>query len=431
MGDIIIIQIDKLKRGFKMEQSTIYTLAVIADDFTGALDTGVQFAKRGAKTITVFDIGKLEKCLAEQEGDILVIDTETRHLSREEAYETVYRTTQICLNAGIEYLYKKTDSVLRGNIEAEIKAILMASHSKQIHFVPAYPQMKRYTQNGVQYLEKVPVVESHLGNDPFDPVKSSEVSKLFEELQTVNINIHNKEAMKNLEEDGVLIYDAESEGDMDRISEMLTGREGTKVLAGCAGLAASLAKKICCKESKTQLPSLNIPFFVLCGSVNGVSKEQIEYESRIGNKHYIFNINNWVDESKQIDSCFLKKLTEDVKNSQEVLLDTDVSNLKADIDDEQRKTVARYLGDIGAYVAENLQEMVIMIIGGDTVINFMNKIRCESILIIDEISCGTVLSKAVSKDKSIWIVSKSGGFGDIKTISMIRKKIGRTQQYEA
>ena len=31
-------------------------LLIIADDFTGALDTGVQFAARGAKTRVVVDV---------------------------------------------------------------------------------------------------------------------------------------------------------------------------------------------------------------------------------------------------------------------------------------------------------------------------------------------------------------------------------------
>lgn len=52
-------------------------LLIIADDFTGALDTGVQFAARGIKTRVV--VGA-DAALTHQNADVLVVDTETRHL---------------------------------------------------------------------------------------------------------------------------------------------------------------------------------------------------------------------------------------------------------------------------------------------------------------------------------------------------------------
>ena len=57
-------------------------LLIIADDCTEALDAGVRFAARGAKTKVVTDSG----CgLADAESDVLVLDTETRHAAPEDA----------------------------------------------------------------------------------------------------------------------------------------------------------------------------------------------------------------------------------------------------------------------------------------------------------------------------------------------------------
>ncbi len=65
-------------------------LLVIADDFTGALDTGVQFSKRGIPTMvstdTTFNFNEMN-----EEVDVLVIDTESRYLSFEEAYSLIHR----------------------------------------------------------------------------------------------------------------------------------------------------------------------------------------------------------------------------------------------------------------------------------------------------------------------------------------------------
>ena len=117
-------------------------LLIIADDFTGALDTGVQFAARGIRTQVVLDT---EIDFASQNAEVLVIDTETRHLPADKAYDIVYQLTKRCLKTDIHYIYKKTDSALRGNIGAELAALLDASGCRQLPFLPAFPQLNRIT----------------------------------------------------------------------------------------------------------------------------------------------------------------------------------------------------------------------------------------------------------------------------------------------
>lgn len=61
-------------------------LLIIADDFTGALDTGVQFAACGIPTrVVVETAADMIRC----ECTVLVVDTETRHLSAEAAGKIV------------------------------------------------------------------------------------------------------------------------------------------------------------------------------------------------------------------------------------------------------------------------------------------------------------------------------------------------------
>ena len=59
--------------------------AIIADDLTGANDTGVQFARRGLVTSVLL---QPDQKLAE-DLDVVVIDTDSRSLSQEEAYRKV------------------------------------------------------------------------------------------------------------------------------------------------------------------------------------------------------------------------------------------------------------------------------------------------------------------------------------------------------
>ena len=101
-------------------------LLVIADDFTGGLDTGVQFARQGIATRIMVNPDGVGDWW-ETDSQVLVAVTESRHLSPEDAYAVVFRFVSEAKRAGISHVYKKTDSALRGNIGAELSAALAAS----------------------------------------------------------------------------------------------------------------------------------------------------------------------------------------------------------------------------------------------------------------------------------------------------------------
>ena len=85
-------------------------LLVIADDFTGAVDTGAQFK---AKDVLI-RVGDEQALLPGTDRQVLILDAETRHMGAEEAYQTIYRIVSRAVELGILCIYKKTDSGLRG-----------------------------------------------------------------------------------------------------------------------------------------------------------------------------------------------------------------------------------------------------------------------------------------------------------------------------
>ena len=137
-------------------------LLVIADDFTGALDTGVQFAGKGIATKILNQRTVTREQLSSVDKEVLVVDTETRHLKPEAAYGIVYALAKMAKEAGVTYLYKKTDSGMRGNIGPELWAALEASGQPYLTFIPAFPAINRVTKNGIHYINGLPVKESVL-----------------------------------------------------------------------------------------------------------------------------------------------------------------------------------------------------------------------------------------------------------------------------
>ena len=82
-------------------------LLVIADDFTGALDTGVQFrAQKSMVFVYKGDMQKLRKVFLE-DLQVLIVDTESRHLDPKDAYNIVYSIVELALQLKISYIYKK------------------------------------------------------------------------------------------------------------------------------------------------------------------------------------------------------------------------------------------------------------------------------------------------------------------------------------
>lgn len=147
-------------------------LTVIADDLTGALDTGVQFANRcvSVRVAAVHGTAAVHEELFQ--ADVAVIDAEVRHRSRQQAYKICLELVQQALRCGTDSVYIKTDSGLRGNIGAMFQAALDASGAAAAYYAPALPRMNRLTRGGIQYIDGVPINESVFGKDPFEDRKS-------------------------------------------------------------------------------------------------------------------------------------------------------------------------------------------------------------------------------------------------------------------
>src|SRR6266545_4851358 len=93
-------------------------LTIVADDLAGACDTGTLFARRAPVPVTVWpDLPVAE--------EVAAVDTESRHLARDDATERVRGT--VARRPGATSWFKKIDSTLRDHVGAEIVALLEAT----------------------------------------------------------------------------------------------------------------------------------------------------------------------------------------------------------------------------------------------------------------------------------------------------------------
>jgi uncharacterized protein YgbK (DUF1537 family) len=409
-------------------------LLIIADDFTGALDTGVQFAARGAATIVVTDLNYDFRSI-EKKVEVLVMVAETRHLQPQEAYEIVYRTVHRAFQAGIAYIYKKTDSALRGNIGSELTALMDGAGADTIPFLPAFPKLSRVTREGIHYIDGVPVAQSVFGQDPFEPILNSAVEDILKQQTKVPVLIHSRKEAYKISDPGIQVFDAETDADLRRIGREL-GLERLRFSAGCAGFAAVLADMLNLKGAAPKMPKLEDTLFIACGSVNPVTIRQMKAAQEHGFPHVNLNPvqkleQNWVD-SKSGGECVRKWLAQaSVKkrfildvNDPEGCEDTDIYAREHNLTTEQLRV--QISGNLAALIKRMLDDglnATLLCTGGDTMMALMQAVDTSELTPICELAIGVVLTKFIYKEKTYHIISKSGGFGDQDLFVKIAEKI--------
>lgn len=266
------------------------TIAIIADDLTGASDTAIQFRKYGLKTMVIVDYQDLEG--ASRGIPVWSINADTRPLTAAEAYERIYAITQKLKDMKFNRLYKKIDSTLRGHPGAELEAVMDALKAELALVVPAFPANGRAVVNGCLVvhpsknagggeelfptgalegdLVHVPTLlqkemRRRVGGVALDKVRAGEAELIH--------------AIKALREQGqeVLVIDAVTEEDMEEIAAACSALPMKVTLAGAAGLASHLPaawrlnlgdnEKVAKKEGA---------LLVVAGSRNPVSAAQVE-----------------------------------------------------------------------------------------------------------------------------------------------------------
>jgi uncharacterized protein YgbK (DUF1537 family) len=148
-------------------------IAVIADDLSGAAELAGVAAQQGfrAEVQTVFD--------PETDAEVVAVDTDTRWRPAAEAARIVAEVTTAVLTTRPAWVFKKTDSVLRGNVRAEIEAILDVTGQRRALLIPANPSKARVIRGGVYFINGVPLAQSAFARDPEYPRWTSDVAELL------------------------------------------------------------------------------------------------------------------------------------------------------------------------------------------------------------------------------------------------------------
>ena len=389
-------------------------IALIADDLTGSLDTGLQFRKKGLITIVPLDWNQ-----PLPQAQALVLNTNSRNLPGDVAYRRVYR---ICRRLKAGGLYKKIDSTMRGNVGKEALAILNAQKIPKAIVVPTVPVMGRAVEGGILRVHGTPLLKTAYARDPFHPLWTSRISSLLEKETGERVGfIGIKEVRKGASHLAqeiqktparLLSLDAVLQSDLKIIAQACTRLSGQVLPCGSVGLADELNLAFHRQDRKLKKKGPRRPLLIISASRNPTTAEQIEMarnhscfplvEPNLGR---LTNPRTSGSEAKAAAHYLAEVLA---KGDGAILTTTFQKHLPG-----KETMIPKILGKAAVHLLENLRLGGLVLTGGDLAMGVCERLSSSALLIEEEVLPGIPCSTLTDGPfKGLRMVTKAGGFGE-------------------
>ena len=405
---------------------------VPADDFTGACDTGLAFAKAGMRTV-VYLGGEADLAGV----DALVIDTETRNASRIISEQRVMDAMARFSDLEPRLIYKKVDSALRGHLGSEIRAVMRAFDRNLCVMAPAFPQAGRVTVGGYHLVHGVPVERTEVGQDAGAPVRGSFLPHLLESetpcsihtlsLEAVAQGIEHVasmlEAMRGVDPT-VIVADAASESDLATLAGACARLSPGPILCGSAGLAAHVPQAYDIAEERSEInPWVAGPTLMILGTNEATTREQMSILKADGRTH------EW---EVHVDSApfawarpHAPRLVNEVTAQLEAGGDAVISlvGLHPGLHSDDAADGIALLAEVAKRVISAYRPATLVVSGGWTAISVARELGATSAEILGEVATAVPVCKLIGGPfDGLTIVTKGGALGDRDALLRVVQK---------
>lgn len=386
----------------------------IADDLTGAMDTGVGLAKAGLVAIIAFST------CATVESEAVVVTTDSRAASAADAYRHVRSVGERFRD---HLIYKKIDSTLRGNIAAELQALLDATGVKHTIVCPAFPAIRRTVVKGHLFVDGIPVSETQFSRDPVSPVKKSDIGEVLRTgsgIETDYIDIRDVERgpehiaqLVNSSKARATVIDATEDSHLRCIAEALALSEEPWLPCGSGGLGAQIPLAYGHEPVGRAIPPApKGPALLAVGSRNEVSIRQLqrlldtlqsplvraeprEFKTRDGRTPRMNQL------AHEIDGLL---------DAHDVVV---LSSSLSQFSPQMRHAMAPVLGGIVSHLLESRTLAGLFLCGGDVARSVCGDNGIQALRILGDLQPGVIAGEAAGDNyEGMRVITKAGGFGD-------------------
>ncbi len=372
-------------------------IAVIADDFTGAAEIGGVGLRHGFRVVIDTKVDKAA------DADILVIATDTRSLDPEQAAELVRRIMPDLLALNPGFIFKKVDSLLRGNVAAELLAQLDASGKSRALVVPANPDLKRTIREGVYYYDGVPLGEIEF-NDGRGNL-SSLVTDLLGESAKGRAGIIS--AGNGFPDKELIVGNASCSEDLERWAARIDG--GT-IPAGGSGFFSAILKSLKGAPAETgKQVALGKNVLYVCGSAFTPSRSLVR-EAREQGRAVIYMPERLFcvkDETGWLISKWAGEIAAALAKGERVVMA--VGNLDCGDDENLSLKIREAIAETVEKVLQATSVDELMIEGGATSFSVARRLGYTRFYPVDELGPGTVRMK-IEEQKDMYLTLKPGSY---------------------
>lgn len=389
--------------------------AIIADDLTGSLDTGLQFRKKGFITLV-----PLRANISPPPAEVLVINTNSRNLPGEKAFQKVYR---LCQRLKAKAIYKKIDSTMRGNVGLEALAILTAKKISKALIVPTIPEQGRQVERGILYVHGVPLLRTPYARDPFHPLSSSRLPQLLHKETGLSIGLiplklvrQSPSSLANLiigQGEQIIVVDAKEKGDLQTIAAAWHLIPEKVLPCGSVGLAQEIASQIEIKKEKRRkkYSFSKGPLLIVSASRNPITARQLKRAQEIFNFPIIEPdlLPSFKKKEAKSAKIFLSQKIKEalLKKEGAVLTTTFQEHLPG-----KEKMVANFLGQVVCLVLQQMKLGGLILTGGDLAMGVCAHLSASVLSIEEEVLPGIPFSLLLDGPyQGLRLVTKAGGFG--------------------
>ena len=411
---------------------------VIADDLTGAADTGVQFVIRGLNTCLISpDSARPIDFSRYLKRDVLVVNTHSRSLNARQAADRITLLLKDYRRDLFPLVYKKIDSTLRGNMGSEIDALLEKTGFSVGFVAPSFPEQKRSLVGGIMMVDGKPLSLTEAAQDAVSPIHESHVHKLLGAQSRWDIaridltyvastaeKLHAEVMRECLSGKGkLIIFDAVTREDLQNIAEVSFRMSQQPLLIGSAGLAQEIAGELSGAAVGHQPFSPEntetVRILMVSGSASGVTHGQIRRLEKTGSvssfelgagmrsddektrQKWILRMAEQMGETLRQGHVLLKSSPERLEQQGEIPVQTRITNELA--------VMTRHALTVSEIPIESL---ILVVTGGDTAMDILQALNAEELHILGQVIEGIVMSRlAGGVYEGLRVVTKAGAFG--------------------
>ncbi len=374
-------------------------IIVIADDFTGAAEIGGIGLRHG------LNVAIETEPIDSPDIDLMVLATDTRSMAPEDAAKVIKELTEKALKLNPYLIYKKIDSVLRGNITEELSAQMDVMNFNRCIIIAGNPIFNRVIKKGRYYINNEPLNETCFASDSQHPRTTNKIKEILTPSDKYPVSIANK--LENLPNSGMIMGDVETIEDLLDWAKLF--REDI-LFAGASGFFNSLLSHL--KISKQEIIGKSVPFgnkrFFVLGSSFPKAHDILPQMEECG--HYYSNMPEEVfynnEGASEAFNKWINEIIDAFKMHPKVIISSiHQSNQEPDL----FIRIKRLMAEVVKKVTDKIKVDEILIEGGSTTSEILNELQIKRLVPLQEFTTGVIRMQVTSKE-NMCMTTKPGSY---------------------